>query len=285
MPHSSSIKSGQLFIVATPIGNLSDISQRAIECLSTVDLIIAEDTRHSQKLLNHLLIKKPIVSFHNHNEHTKTTWVIEQLEQGKTIALISDAGTPLISDPGFLLVKKARLKNITITPIPGPCAIITALCASGIATDSFLFLGFLPAKQGLRQRELSQLKSQPHTLVFYESSHRIKDCLVDMKTVFGQEREMALAKELTKSYENFVYGPISHVIDWLEQDVAHQKGEFVLILEGAKNQLTPQVNLDKTLNTLLEELPIKQAAKLAAKLLDCSKNDAYKRALVLKNQD
>jgi 16S rRNA (cytidine1402-2'-O)-methyltransferase len=284
MLDAQSIDAGQLFIVATPIGNLADISQRAIACLNLVDLIIAEDTRHSQKLLGHLLIKKPIVSFHAHNEHTKANGILSLLEQGKKIALISDAGTPLISDPGYTLVKGAREKGITTTPIPGPCALITALSASGLACDSFLFLGFLPAKQGLRQKALDEISAVNHTLVFYESSHRIVDSLADMAKAFGEDRIIVLAKELTKTFETFIQGTAPQIIAWLEQEVARQKGEFVLIVNGAKKQKTNNAQLDNTLKLLLEELPVKKAAKLASKILNCSKNDAYQRALTLKNQ-
>ena len=274
---------GTLYIVATPIGNQEDISTRALKILASVDLILAEDTRHSLPLLNVLGIKKPLRSFHAHNETDKSLQIIEQLLAGQSIALISDAGTPLISDPGYPLVKLARQNNITVVPIPGPCALITALSAAGVPCDSFLFLGFLPAKQQARQNKLNEVKEKPYTLVAYESTHRIMECIDDLALCFGEDCELVLAKELTKTFERFISGPPRLVKEWLESELAHKKGEFVLIIPP--RPLTDKKNENEfVLSLLLEELPLKQAVNLACKLTQANKNELYDLALQLKNQ-
>lgn len=282
MTNSLATGIGTLYIVATPIGNRDDITLRALNILKAADLILAEDTRHSIQLLTSLGIKNNLSSLHAHNESEKSQHVIEQLMAGKSIALISDAGTPLISDPGFPLVKLAREHEIPVIPIPGPCALITALSAAGVPCDSFLFSGFLPAKQNARQSKLNSLREAPHTLIFYESTHRIMDCLDDIGEVYGEDCELVLAKELTKTFERFISGTVLKVKSWLLADPAHTKGEFVLIIPPrpvAENKYE-HVEL---LSVLLEELPLKQAVAIACKLTNINKNELYEAALKLKN--
>ena len=272
---------GSLYIVATPIGNREDISMRALNILKSVDFILAEDTRHSLPLLTSLGIKNSLQSLHAHNEAEKSKHVIEQLLAGKSIALISDAGTPLISDPGFPLVALAREQQIPVIPIPGPCALITALCAAGVPCDSFLFIGFLPAKHNARKAKLESFQEQAQTLIFYESTHRILDCLNDIHAVYGADCKVVLAKELTKSYERFVAGTVEEIQHWLLEDPGHVKGEFVIIIP-------PQIHIvdkhshEELLGILLEELPLKQAVSIACKLSQANKNELYELALKLK---
>lgn len=280
MTATSARTDGILYIVATPIGNRDDLSIRARQTLESVDIILAEDTRHSLLLLQHLGIKKPMVSLHAHNEEEKSEQIIQNLLQGKQYALISDAGTPLISDPGFPLVRLAHKHQIPVVPIPGACALITALCASGVASDTFTFVGFLPAKSSARLHKLESLKYIPHTLVLYESTHRILDCLDDIETVFGQDCELVLAKELTKTFERFIHGNCVKIREWLCQDVAHCKGEFVLILPPRQISSTQDDDVH-ILKILLHELPVKQAVKIASQLTDTSKNELYTMALTL----
>jgi 16S rRNA (cytidine1402-2'-O)-methyltransferase len=282
MTNSLATGIGTLYIVATPIGNREDITLRALNILKSVDFILAEDTRHSVQLLTSLGIKNSLESLHAHNENDKSKHIIVQLLAGKSVALISDAGTPLISDPGFLLVRLARQHDIPIIPIPGACALITALCAAGVPCDSFLFVGFLPAKQHARKSKLESLHSEPHTLIFYESTHRIVECLNDIAEVYGQECELVLAKELTKTFEHFVTGTFLEVKSWLLADSAHIKGEFVLIIPP-RPSLPEQDNHEKLLKVLLEELPLKQAVAIACKLSNANKNELYDKALILKN--
>ena len=269
---------GILYIVATPIGNRDDITLRALHVLQTVDTILAEDTRHSMQLLTLLGIKKPLVSLHAHNEADKSERIITALQQGKSYALISDAGTPLISDPGYPLVKLAQNNGITVTPIPGACALITALSAAGVPCETFSFYGFLPAKKTARCQKLTLLKQIEHTLVFYESTHRILECIDDIAEVFGEHCEIVLAKELTKTFERFISGNSRVVKTWLNAEVGHSKGEFVLIIppRPQQAQLNQAVQL---LTVLLKEIPLKQAVKIAAQLTKEHKNELYKLAL------
>lgn len=283
MTNSLATGKGTLYIVATPIGNREDISLRALNVLKSVDFILAEDTRHSMQLLTSLGIKKHLDSLHAQNEHDKSNNIIAQLLAGKSVALISDAGTPLISDPGFLLVKLAQQHQITVSPIPGACALITALSAAGIPCDSFLFSGFLPAKQQARRVKLEALSTEPHTLIFYESTHRIIECLNDIEAVYGPECDLVLAKELTKTFERFVSGSVLEVKNWLLADSAHIKGEFVLMIPP-RPFIEKQDEHEKLLKVLLAELPLKQAVSIASKLSNGSKNELYERALQLKNQ-
>ncbi|QEM88345.1 16S rRNA (cytidine(1402)-2'-O)-methyltransferase [Glaesserella parasuis] len=272
---------GTLYIVATPIGNLEDITQRALNTFATVDLIAAEDTRHSGILLSHYGIKKPFFALHDHNEQQRATVLVEKLQQGQNIALISDAGTPLISDPGFHLVRHCRQVGINIVPIPGACAAITALCSSGIASDRFCFEGFLPAKSKARCDKFNELATEPRTLIFYESTHRILDCLTDMQSVFGGERYVVMARELTKTWETIHGDPLAQLIDWLQQDSNRIKGEIVLIVEGKtadeSEEFSPQVL--KLLSLLSEELPLKKAAAIVAGTFGYKKNALYQYGL------
>ncbi len=282
---TSATSTGTLFIVATPIGNRDDISRRALHTLQEVDTILAEDTRHSRQLLTALGIKKPLASLHAHNEASKSDAIIAALLQGKSFALISDAGTPLISDPGYPLVKLARAHDITVTPIPGACALIAALSGAGVPCDTFTFAGFLPAKQAARRQKLESFKALDHTLIVYESTHRILESIDDIAHVFGEACELVLAKELTKTFERFVSGRCSQVKDWLLADNGRCKGEFVLIIPPRVLEKSDQSNLEKLLSVLLAELPLKQAVKIACQLTGEHKNDVYKLALDCRSPD
>ena len=274
---------GTLFIVATPIGNLDDITFRAFEVLKSVDFVLAEDTRHSKKLLSHLDISKPIRAFHEHNEREKTKAIISEIRSGKSIALISDAGTPLISDPGYFLVVQAKKEGLKVVPIPGPTALITALSASGLASDSFTFLGFLPSKQTARVKLLKSLVGRTETSIFYESPKRILATLTDMHRIFEDSREVCLAKELTKVFETIKTGSIPNLIDYLTNDQNHQKGEFVILISATDkiDIAEAEAQLDSLLPILCAELGASKAAKLAAKITGIDKKQCYKRALDL----
>lgn len=273
-----------LYIVATPIGNLADITARAVEMLGRVDLIAAEDTRHSKKLLQHLGIKTRLIALHEHNERNASTGLVEQIRQGQSIALISDAGTPLLSDPGFYLVRAAREAGVRVIPVPGVSAAICALSAAGLPTDRFVFEGFLPAKPTARRNRLEQLSAETRTLIFYESSHRIVDCLQTMQEILGAGRQAVVARELTKTFETVQDGSLASLIAWITTDSNQQRGEFVVLVKGkqpaAGDELTAEA--EHTLHCLLEELSVKQAAKLAAKVTGVSKRVLYERALALK---
>jgi len=274
---------GTLFIVATPIGNLDDITFRAFEVLKSVDFVLAEDTRHSKKLLSHLDISKPIRAFHEHNEREKTKAIISEIYSGKSIALISDAGTPLISDPGYFLVAQAKKEGLKVVPIPGPTALITALSASGLASDSFTFLGFLPSKQTARVKLLIGLVGRTETIIFYESPKRVLATLTDMQTIFGDSREVCLAKELTKAFETIQTGSIPNLIEYLTIDQNHQKGEFVILI-SATNKIDlaeAEIQLDSLLPILCAEMSTSKAAKIAAKITGIDKKKCYKRAMDL----
>ena len=274
---------GTLFIVATPIGNLDDITFRAFEVLKNVDFVLAEDTRHSKKLLSHLDISKRIRAFHEHNEREKTKAIISEIYSGKSIALISDAGTPLISDPGYFLVAQAKKEGLKVVPIPGPTALITALSASGLASDSFTFLGFLPSKQTARVKLLIGLAGRTETIIFYESPKRVLATLTDMQTIFGDSREVCLAKELTKAFETIHTGSIPNLIEYLTIDQNHQKGEFVILI-SATNKIDlaeAEIQLDSLLPILCAEMGTSKAAKIAAKITGIDKKKCYKRAIDL----
>lgn len=273
--------SGILYIVATPIGNLQDITQRALTVFEEVDLIAAEDTRHSGLLLSHYGIKKPFFALHDHNEQQKADVLVEKLQQGLNIALISDAGTPLISDPGFHLVRKCRQADIKVVPLPGACAAVTALCASGVASDRFCFEGFLPAKSKARQDKLKNLEKEDRTLIFYESTHRILDSLADIEAVFGKERYVVLAREITKTWESIEGDEVATLRQWLAEDPNRTKGEMVLIVEGAQiaeqQEISPQAV--KALKLIAAELPLKKAAAIVAELYGYKKNALYQFGL------
>ena len=273
---------GILYIVATPIGNLQDITQRALDTFAQVDLIAAEDTRHSGLLLSHYGIKKPFFALHDHNEQEKAHILVEKLKQGSYIALISDAGTPLISDPGFHLVRQCREAGIRVVPLPGACAAITALCASGIASDRFCFEGFLPAKSKARKDKLENIAEEDRTLIFYESTHRILDTLEDMQSVLGKERYIVLAREITKTWETITGNSIKNLREWLLEDPNRTKGEMVLIVEGKpksdnNEEISPQAV--KALELIAEELPLKKAAAIVAELYGYKKNALYQFGL------
>ena len=274
---------GILFIVATPIGNLDDITFRAVEVLKSVDIVFAEDTRHSKKLLLHLEISKPIRAFHDHNEREKTKAIIGEIHSGKSIALISDAGTPLISDPGYFLVAQAKKECLRVVPIPGPSALITALSASGLASDRFTFLGFLPSKKTARVKLLKSLINRTETSIFYESPKRILATLTDMHRIFGDNREVCLAKELTKVFETIQTDSIPNLIKYLTFDQNNQKGEFVILI-SANDKIDiaeAEAQLDSLLPILCAEMGTSKAAKLAAKITGIDKNQCYKKAIDL----
>jgi len=271
-----SIEAGTLYIVATPIGNLGDLSPRAIEVLQQVGHIAAEDTRHSAGLMRQFAITTPMFPLHEHNERQKSQVLLERLLAGESIALISDAGTPLISDPGYVLVRDARQAGVRVVPIPGASALIAALSASGLPTDRFCFEGFLPAKSGARRKYLETLRNEPRTLVFYESPHRILDSLADMLAVFGDEREAVLARELTKTFETFHHAPLGELLEWVNADRDQQRGEFVLLLHGAESGENEALQEgERVAGLLAEELPLKQAAALAARISGAKKNALY----------
>ena len=272
---------GILYIVATPIGNLQDITLRALEVLAQVDLIAAEDTRHSGLLLGHYGIKKPFFALHDHNEQQKTDSLVEKLQQGMNIALISDAGTPLISDPGFHLVRKCRQAGIRVVPLPGACAAVAALCVSGIASDRFCFEGFLPAKSKARQDKLHSLVEEERTLILYESTHRIMETLADVENILGAERYVVLAREITKTWETVSGASVVDLRYWLAEDPNRTKGEMVLIIEGYRETKTeifsPQAI--KALELIAQELPLKKAASIVAQLYGYKKNALYQFGL------
>lgn len=279
-------RKGVLYVVATPIGNLQDLSARAIATLKGVSRIAAEDTRHSARLLSHYGIDTPMVALHEHNEREITPQLLERLAAGDDLALISDAGTPLISDPGFCLVRAARAAGFRLTPVPGPAACIAALSVAGLPADHFVFEGFLPARAAARRRRLEELKRENRTLVFHESSHRIVECLGDMAEILGGDRPAVIARELTKVYETIESGALDALRIWLQADPNQQKGEFVVLVQGspavgdgALDEAARQV-----LAVLVEELPLKQAASLAAKITGLSRNELYAKALELKKE-
>ncbi|WP_417596681.1 16S rRNA (cytidine(1402)-2'-O)-methyltransferase [Oceanospirillum sp.] len=273
-----------LYVVATPIGNLADISERALKVLRSVDLIAAEDTRHTRQLLMHFTINKPLFSVHDHNEQQRVEKVIAELSAGQDIALVSDAGTPLISDPGFHVVQAVRQAGFRVVPVPGPCALVTALSAAGMPTDRFCFEGFLPAKSSGRKKQLLQVEEETRTLVFYESPHRIVDSLTDMAEVLGGHRRITVAREITKTFETFYTGTLDDVLVWIQADANQQRGEFVLVVTGApakEDEEAAAVSAEKVLKVLLGELPVKQAAALCAKITGQKKNALYQQALEL----
>ncbi|HET6564356.1 MAG TPA: 16S rRNA (cytidine(1402)-2'-O)-methyltransferase [Xanthomonadales bacterium] len=266
----------QLFVVATPIGNLADISQRAIDTLAKVDLVAAEDTRHSRTLLASHQLDRPMVALHEHNEESMAPRLVERLLAGESIALVSDAGTPLLSDPGYRLVRLAIESGIRVTPLPGPSSIVTALSVAGIPTDRFVFEGFLPAKQAARVSRLNALSSEPRTLVFFESNHRILDCLQDLASTMGPDRQIAACRELTKQFETILRGSVEQVRQMVAADANQQKGEFVLVLAGAPENADEKMNQAISMARALQEyLSSSQAARVAAKLCGTSRRDLY----------
>jgi 16S rRNA (cytidine1402-2'-O)-methyltransferase len=267
-------------VVATPIGNLEDISPRALDSLAHADAIAAEDTRVTARLLEHYRMQGKLIAVHGHNEQHAADSIVEQLARGKTVALVTDAGTPAISDPGATVVKKARAAGFRVIPIPGPNAAVTALSAAGIADGPFLFAGFLPAKPGPRRKELGRVSMLPYTLVFYEAPHRVVECVEDMSVVLGPERALVIARELTKLFEQIHRCHLGEAAAWLREDTDRQRGEFVLIAEGAAARSeSTKLDWERVLTTLLGELPLAHAVKLACKLTGAKKNVVYARAL------
>lgn len=283
-----SVSPGVIYVVATPIGNLSDMSERAITTLKNVDLILAEDTRHSLPLLRHFQIQTKCQAFHEHNEKIIAERLCKKVLSGESVAIISDAGVPLISDPGFPLVKLAHEYQIKVEPIPGACAAITALSASGLATDRFSFEGFLPAKSVARKKALNALVDETRTMIFYESPRRVIDTLTDMVAVMGEAREAVLGRELTKLFETIRKAPLSELLAFVSGDENQRKGEIVLMLAGNQPAATEDgvtLKIDQVLQTLMADLPLKQAVSLASKLTGEKKNLVYQRALSMKEND
>jgi len=278
-----SIIKGALYIVATPIGNLEDLSPRAKAVLENVDLIVAEDTRHSKPMLNQFGIKTKVRAYHDHNERAQTPLLIEQLQAGASIALISDAGTPLICDPGYHLLLAAHAEKIKVIPVPGPSALISALSVAGFSSEKFVFEGYLPAKTTARQQRLQQLKDETRTLVFYEAPHRILASIEDAIICYGGERQTVIAKEISKQHENIQRGTLSGLLDWLHSDKDLIKGEFVVVIQGDK---TSQFNIQEAsriLKILLADHSVKQAAKLTSEIMQGNRNDIYKLAMEIKD--
>lgn len=275
-----------LYIVATPIGNLRDISLRALDILAAVDVIAAEDTRTTAHLLTHHSITKKMLALHQHNERATAKKIVNLLAQGNSVALVTDAGTPGISDPGVILVNTVRDHGYKVVPIPGANAAVCALSAAGIAAPHFLFYGFLPASAGPRRRELEGLKSQPYTLVFYETPHRILECVAALAEVLGTHRQLVIARELTKLFETIHICTLDNALAWLQADTNRQKGEFVLLLSGAEVQKEEGFSdqTQYTLKLLLQELPLKQAVRLAMDITGESRNMLYDQALALKKE-
>ncbi|WP_137297339.1 16S rRNA (cytidine(1402)-2'-O)-methyltransferase [Psychromonas sp. SP041] len=272
--------SAKLYIVATPLGNIGDITYRAVEILKNVDLIAAEDTRHSGKLLSYYQISKPTFPLHDHNERQRGSVLIEKIKAGQSVALISDAGTPLISDPGYHLVNECREAGVDVVPVPGACAAITALSAAGLPSDRFSFEGFLPVKEKAKTEKLTALAEETQTMIFYESPRRMQDTVKHIINIMGAERKLVVARELTKLFESFYVLPAGEMLKWLEQDTNHCRGEFVLMVAGAaKNQDALSVEAIKTLTLLKKELPLKKAAAITAEIHHLKKNDLYKWGL------
>jgi len=278
---STSASTAVLYIVPTPIGNLEDITQRSLKLLNEVDLIACEDTRHSHRLLDHYSIKTALTAMHDHNERGKADWLVTQLSEGKDIALISDAGTPLISDPGFHLVNKVRDAGFKVVPLPGACAAIAALSASGLPTDEFRFVGFLPAKSSQRKSSMEALLSETSTLIFYESPHRILNTLEDLESVMG-DRRIVVARELTKTFETFLCASVSDVIQEMKADSNQQRGEMVLLVHGAeKSAKTELADMDVMIKASLKYLGVKQTSSLLSDITGVRKKEIYQRALEL----
>jgi 16S rRNA (cytidine1402-2'-O)-methyltransferase len=277
------MKPGTLYIVATPIGNMDDMGARAIRVLSGADLIAAEDTRHSQQLLRHFGIETPMCSYHEFNERTVAAELLEMLRQGKDIALISDAGTPLISDPGYRLVAMAHDESLKVVPIPGPSALVSALSVCGLAAERFCFEGYLPSTAARRRTRLAELASEERALVFFEAPHRIEVALDDLAAAFGPERRATIARELTKRFETVRRGSLGELLQWLRADADQRKGEFVVVVEGAPPAAEPEEKeARRVLQILLRHLSVRDAAAAAAELTGGSRKALYALALELK---
>ncbi len=278
-------EAGILYIVPTPIGNLGDMVPRAVEILQTVDVIAAEDTRHSARLMHHFDIATPMVAYHDHSEQGASEKLLDKLVNGEQVALISDAGTPLIADPGYRLVRAARERGIRVVPVPGACAIVAALSASGLPTDRFAFEGFLPARASARRKLLGGLIQEERTLVFYESPHRIQESMEDICTVFGVDREAVMARELTKSFETFLCGSVGDIRKEVAENENQRRGEIVLMLKGyAKPEIEDPVGEEARRVALIlreEGLTVKQTAAISARVTGASRNALYQWLLSL----
>lgn len=279
-----SIIRGSLYIVATPIGNLGDISPRALDILAGVDLIIAEDTRHSSRLMNHFNITTPISSYHEYNERGRVRSLINRLKNKETVAMISDAGTPLVSDPGYRLVAAAHAEGIRVIPVPGASALVSAMSVAGIATDRFVFEGYLPAKRPARRKYLSTIAGEKRTFVFYEAPHRIVQAIEDMVEYLGAERMATLAKEMTKQYETIRRDSLVKLLRWLQEDEKRQRGEFVVVVEGDKTFEFDEAEACRVLRILMGALSLKQAVSVATEILGGNRNRLYELAIKLRDK-
>ncbi len=276
--------SGTLYVVATPIGNLEDLAPRARQMLESVDLVAAEDTRHTGRLLSTIGAKPRQMALHDHNEAQVVMQVIAALESGKDVALVSDAGTPLVSDPGFRLVREAHARSLPVVPVPGPSAVTAALSAAGLPTDRFCFEGFPPAKKAARREWLQQLSTEQRTIVLYESVHRVRDCVADLAEVFGDDRDAFLGRELTKLHEQCVHGTLNEIRERLRDGGIPEKGEFVLVIAGAPAEPASAIDVDRLLTELADRLPAKEVAKIAASVTGLRRNNLYQRLLELRNE-
>lgn len=280
------INQGVLYVVATPIGNLGDLSARAREILAKADVVAAEDTRHTARLLTHFGIKRPLLACHDFNERERSEQIVERLQRGECVALVSDAGTPLISDPGYHLVSAVREADLKVVPVPGPCAMVAALSVSGLPSDRFFFEGFLPAKGSGRRKRIAELADFPHTWIVYESPHRIQDFLADVVTELGSERRVVLARELTKTFETVLSGSAGELQQILIDDENQRRGEFVVLIQGAEKTDIAEDGISeealRTLSILVEELPMKQASQIAAKLTGLKPKLLYNAGLAMK---
>jgi 16S rRNA (cytidine1402-2'-O)-methyltransferase len=278
---------GRLYIVATPIGNLGDITLRALDTLRQVDHVAAEDTRHSRRLLQHFNITTPLIAYHDHSDDKREQKLLAHLQDDQSVALVSDAGTPLICDPGYTLVKQAIQRGIEVQSVPGPCALIATLSIAGLPTERFVFEGFLPAKTTARSNYLLTLQNEPRTLVFYESSHRILDSLRSMVQVFGHQREAVVCRELTKIYEICLRGPLGDLLERVSEDANQQRGEFVLVVDGyhAPKSESLTVEQQRIMKVLAEELSHKQAASIGAQLTGVKKRTLYQWLLSANSAD
>ncbi len=281
------MEQGTLYIVATPIGNLGDISSRAVEVLSSVAVVAAEDTRHSGKLLKHLGINARLKSYHDFSSDAAEQGLLKILAGGEDVALVSDAGTPLVSDPGYKLVRAARNANFSVRPIPGPSALLAAVSVAGLPTDRFTFEGFLPARQGPRNKQLSKLQDEARTLVFFEAPHRLGETLQSLIENFGDSREIFIAREMTKRYEEHFSGSLAECIQWAGTNENAERGELVLVVSGSQVQAETGDDMSAAIrlySLLREELSLKQAVKIAAQYCEVRKNDLYDQALRLEKE-
>ncbi|HEX2083323.1 MAG TPA: 16S rRNA (cytidine(1402)-2'-O)-methyltransferase [Xanthomonadaceae bacterium] len=278
-PDAGARATGTLFVVATPIGNLADLSPRALDTLKSVDAVCAEDTRHTRQLLAHFGIERPLLALHEHNEGEQAERLVARLQAGESLAIVSDAGTPLVSDPGFRLVRAAREAGVRVSPVPGPSALIAALSVAGLPSDRFVFEGFLPAKASARRERLAQLAAEPRTLILYESAHRIADALADCVAAFGASRRAVLARELTKLFETVLDAPLAQLQAQVEADPNQRRGEFVLLVQGAGDDVEAKIVQGRRLYAKLSEhLPPSTAAKLAADISGAPRKALYGNA-------